>query len=495
MSDQAPTPIARLIHLALLLGPAALLGGLAVRYDSTLLAFGAAAELLGAALLLNRGLAWKPPASASVILLYVIALGWCWFHTRDFHEPPAAFARGMLLLVSVVLFFAHDLARSGAEARRQARRHCARIRSRLDWPADPTQIQRLPEVRALRDAVADDASPAFGLFNDARTEVRIAAFAALEGRKDWRPAEIAVVLHKMHQMTDPAVRAVAISALAQATEPSTVIELAKYLRDPAPCVRLAAIRAALSNPGQRWAIVRESVRSYLADPRFCNDGGLSVSANRLPAVAVCDLTAWAMEPEPLGSRSIRALVEHHAHQLRGEIDYDVVSSLAQQIIDPTTPAALRVEIAHLLRSFHLLTPDLLDRMTNSDQPGPLRLLAAEAMLAANPSDPDALDVLRGLGRQPNRELALCVAKVLQQQLGFDMGLPADRLALQSKTAGDVVKRVLQWATARSTSNPVNLTPATSIPGLSEQQEMSEPVGLIQTGPPGVIPGKRQSWRK
>lgn len=492
MSDPAPSPIARLIHFAILVGPAALLGGLAVRYDSRLLAIGAAAELLGAALFFNRGLAWKPPVSASVILLYVMALGWCWFHTKELHEPPAAFARGMLLLVPVVLLFAHDLARSGAEARRQARRHCRKLRSRLEWPADPTQIQRLPEVRALRDAVAKDASPVFGLFNDARAEVRIAAFAALEGRKAWRPAEIAVVLHKMHQMTDPAVRAVAIAALAPATEPSTVLELANFLRDPEPCVRLAAIRAALSNPGQRWAIVRESVRNYLSDPRFCNDGGLSVSASRLPAVAVCDLTAWAMEPEPLGSRAIRALIEHYAHQLRGEVDYDLLSGLGQQVLDPATPAALRVEIAHLLRSFHLLTPDLLDRMTNSDQPGPLRLLAAEAMLVANPADPDALDVLRGLGRQPNRELAIGVAKVLQQQLGFDMGLPADRLSLQSKTAGDVVKRVLQWATARSMSAPSNPTPAVAIPGLVD---MPEPIGLTQTGPPGVIPGARQSWRK
>ena len=493
MRDPAPSPIARLIHFAILLGPAALLGGLALRYESRLLAIGAAGELLGAFLFLHRGLAWKPPVSGSVILLYVMALGWCWFHTRDLQEPPAAFARGMLLLVPVVLLFAHDLARTGAEARRKARRHCNRLRRRRDWPADPTQIHRLPEVRALREAVANDASPVFGLLNEARPELRMAAFAALEGRSAWRPAEIAVVLHKLRQMSEPAVRAVAISALAPASEPNTVLELANFLRDPEPCVRLAAIRAALSNPGQRWAIVRESVRAYLADPRFATDGGLPGSASRLPAVAVCDLTAWAMEPEPLGSRSIRALVDHFAHQLRGEIDYDLVSGLSGQVIDPNTPAGLRVELAHLLRTFQLLTPDLLDRMTNSDQPGPIRLLAAEAMLALNPSDPDALDVLRGLGRQPNRELALGVAKVLQKQLGFDMGLPADRIALQSKAAGEIVKRVQQWATARSMNNSTSPTPGYAIPGLPETPP---PIGLTKTGPPAsTAPGARRSWAK
>ncbi|MBX3399421.1 MAG: HEAT repeat domain-containing protein [Gemmataceae bacterium] len=494
MSDHAPSPIARLIHYGILAGPAALLGSLALRYDSRLLAIGAVAELLGAALFLRRGLAWRPPTSASVILLYLMGLGWCWFHTRELHEPPAAFARGMLLLVPVGLLFAHDLARTGAEARRQARRNVQRLRRRRDWPADPAQIPRLHEVRALRDVLKKDASPLFGLFNDPRPEVRMAAFAALEGYKHWRPSEIAVVLHKLHQMSEPAVRAMAITALAPANEPNTALELARFLRDPEPSVRLAAIRAAITNPGQRWAVVRESVRAYLADSRFANDGGLPGAASRLPAVAVCDLTAWAMEPEPLGSRSIRALIEHFAHRLHGEIDYDLVSDLSGQIIDPNTPAGLRVEIAHLMRTFRLLTPDLLDRMTNLDQPGPIRLLAAEAMLAQNPTDSDALDVLRGLGRQPNRELALGVAKVLQEQLGFDMGLPADRLSLQSRTAGDIVKRVQQWATARSTSNSANPTPGYPMPGLPP--ETPPPLGLVKTGPPGATaPGARQSWRK
>jgi hypothetical protein len=494
MRDPVPSPIARLIHIAILIGPAALLGGLALRYDSRLLAIGAGAELLGAALFLRGGLAWKPPVSASVILLYLMGLGWCWFHTRGIAEPPAAFARGMLLLVPTGLLFAHDLARTGAYARRQSRLLARKLVRRRQWPADPAEYPRLPEVQALRAAVANDASPVFGLLDDPRPEIRMAAFAALEGRKQWRPAEIAVVLHRLRAMSEPAVRALAVTALAPASEPNTVLELAAFLRDPEPGVRIAALRAALTNPGQRWAIVRESVRNYLADPRFGKDGGLAGAANRLPAIAVCDLTAWAMEPEPLGSRAIRSLIEHFAHQLRGEIDYDLVSDLSGQIIDANTPAGLRVEIAHLLRTFQFLTPDLLDRMTNSDQPGPIRLLAAEAMLAQNPADPDALDVLRGLGRQPNRELALGVAKVLQQQLGYDMGLPADRLSIQSKVAGEIVKRVQQWATARSTSTSSHPTPGQALPGLPS--DTPPPIGLVKTGPPGATaPGARQSWRK
>jgi hypothetical protein len=494
MRDQTPiTPTARLVSLAILLVPAAVLGGLAARYDSRLLAIGAAAELLGAALFLRAGVAWKPPASGSVILLYVMALGWCWFHTRAIHEPPAAFARGVLLLGPVILLFSHDLTRTGAEARRRAKRCCARIRNRRTWPADPTVLNRLPEVLALKDAVVLDASPIFGLFNDPRPEVRMAAFASLEGRKVWRPAEIAVVLHKIHQMDDPAVRAVAITALSCVDDPVTIGQLANFLRDPEPAVRLAAIRTALTFPSQRWVIIREDVRAYLADQRFSNDGGLPTSAGRLPAVAVCDLTAWAAEADPLGPRAVRALVEHYAHNLRSTVAYDLVSDLSQQTSDPNTPAALRVELAYLLRSFNVLTPDLLDRMTNADQPGPIRLLAAEAMLMTNPTDPDALDVLRGLGRQPNREIAIAVAKVLQQHLGFDMGLPADRLALHSKVAAEVVKRVQQWATARSGSNSATPTPGLATPGLPETPP---PSGLTKTGvPPARQPISKRSWTR
>ncbi len=479
-SYSTASPAARLLSFAILLAPALVLGALAARYNSRLLAAGAAAEFLGLLLFVRGGVVWKPPASGSVILLYLMGLGWCWFHTKNLNEPPAAFARGVLLLGAVGLVFVHDLQRTGAEARRRAKRLCARIRHRRQWPADPAVMHRVPEVVALRDAVARDASPIFGLFNDARPEVRMAAFAALENRAVWRPAEIAVVLHKAHQMADANVRAVAVTALSSVTDAPTVMEVAHFLRDPDGHVRLAAVRGVLGHAGQRWVFVREHLRGYLADGRFAADGGLPGSAGKLPAVAICDLTAWANEPDYLGHRSVRTLVEHYAAALRSAIDYDLVCDLSQQVIDPHTPAGLRVELAHLLRSYNLLTADLLDRMTNSDQPGPIRLLGAEAMLIVNPSDPDALDVLRGLGRQPNREIALAVAKVLQQHLGFDMGLSGDRVAVTSKTAGEVVKKVFQWATARSMNSSSNPTPGLPSPGLPETPP---PLGMTKTGPP------------
>jgi hypothetical protein len=117
------------------------------------------------------------------------------------------------------------------------------------------------------------------------------------------------------------------------------------------------------------------------------------------------------------------------------------------MLDNETSPALRVEIAALLREHHLLTADLLDRLTNLDQPAPIRLFAAELMLRINPHDPDGVDVLRGLARQPNRELSVRVAAVLQTVLGWDMGLPesGELPAPNSKEAADITRRVLAWA--------------------------------------------------
>ena len=118
-----------------------------------------------------------------------------------------------------------------------------------------------------------------------------------------------------------------------------------------------------------------------------------------------------------------------------------------------------------------MTPELLDRMTDSDQPGPLRVLAAEILLGWNPSNADAIDVLRGLGRQANRETALVIARLLQTYLRVEVGLPSAGLPVGSKHAAEVARRVFQWATARqgAAGQPVavarlsGLRPTESVP--------------------------------
>jgi hypothetical protein len=234
------------------------------------------------------------------------------------------------------------------------------------------------------------------------------------------------------------------------------------------------------------------VRAALADPALVNDGALPGGPGRLPAMAVCDLTAWAAEPEPLAGRSVRTLVEHHAIQVRSGESPELPAELGRQVLDAQTPPALRLEFAGLLRGLGLVSPDLLDRMTDADQPGPIRLLAAEMMLANNPAHPVAIDVLRGLGRQSHRETALAIARMLQTYLGLDMDLPDGPVAANSKVATEAAKRVLHWATGKAEKAPAEGPTRVVAPPRPPSLPAVRPPSQATTQPPPRPPAGRGS---
>ena len=433
---------------ALLATPAVILAATASHHDSPLpLAIGAFIAAGFGVLLGREPEVWRPPASGVVMLIYLASLAGLWATTHSTSDGLIQFARGLLLIVAVGLFVNHDLTRSGLAARRKARILCKKLTQRVHWPEDYDLYVGLPEVRNLRETLREDPSPALAMLVHPRTEVRAAAFVALQGRPSWRTVEAAAVIAAARQAHDPPVRAAAVTALATADDPVTIAEIGMLLRDPAPVVRVAAADAILSGGARRWPEVRGYVRDSLADPLLANDGPFPNAAGRLPSIAACDLYTWAAESPPLGDRAASTLVEHYAARLHTGDSPELPSELGELTTDAQTPAALRVELAALLRDFGLVTPEQLDRMTDVDQPGPVRLLAAEVLLAANPDHPDALDVLRGLGRQPNRDTALVIARILQLYLRLDMGLPEDgKVAPASKVAAEAAKRVLMWAT-------------------------------------------------
>ncbi|MBX9579838.1 MAG: hypothetical protein K2X87_05970, partial [Gemmataceae bacterium] len=198
----------------------------------------------------------------------------------------------------------------------------------------------------------------------------------------------------------------------------------------------------------------------LADPKRADDGPLFAGPARLPPAAVADLTAWAAEYPPLSARAILTLVGQYRRALLDNDPPGLAADLAAFMLAPDAPPGLRVELAALLREHRLLGPDVLDRMTGPDQPGPLRLFAAEVLLQADPTDPDGLDVLRGLARNPNRELAVQVGAVVQGVLGVDVGLVAGEPppAATSRAAAEVARRVTVWATGQDPA-------ASPVPGL------------------------------
>jgi hypothetical protein len=474
-----------MMSLVLLVLPTVILGVLAYRCQSAPVAAGAGVQLLFVLVFLRAHPVWRPPVSISIVVLYLIALVWAWVPLRGAADWVPHLGQGVLLIVGVALLAVHDLTRTGAEPLRRARRWTKRILGRTNWPLQLNECRVVPEVAGLREAIREEASPALALLADPRPEVQSAALGALEYRTHWRAGEAELVLQTARNSREPAVRIAAIYALAAVENPDLVAELTSFLRDPAVEVRLAAAEALMWDAENRWPFARDGVRDALADPRFSNDGPLFAGVGRLPAAAVADLITWSAEHPPLASRAIRTLSEHYHAELLTTDRPDLANELSGMMLDAETPPALRVELAALLRDHNLLTADLLDRLTNLDQPAPIRLFAAELMLRINPHDPDGIDVLRGLARQTNRELALQVAAILQQLLGLELGLPPGELpASNTKVAAEVARRVALWANG---ANPdvVGQTPG---PRLGIRTGFPAPAGPTPPPRPAYYPG-------
>ena len=472
--------LAHAVSLGLLLLPAVLLAIAAERYQSPLLLAGAIAELLAGGLFLRTREVWKPPASASLILLYLMGLGWIWFATQGSADTYIRAARGTLILVALLLFAQHDLIRTGVEPRRRARRLTNRLLTRVGWPTTLSDFARIPEVIELRSVVRDDPTLVLILLDDRRPEVQLAGLSALQGRLYWRWDEAGTLLKMARATHVPEVKILVVLALGTADNADIMDGVVEFLKDGSKDVRHAASESLLMGGERRWAMVRTSIRTLLADPLFLSDGSLPGAAGNLAPVAVCDLTGWASEPGPISERAVRTLLDHFHKLLQTDDHPGLPAELGRQLTEESTPPILRVELAHLLHQHTLIPDDLLDRMTDADQPGPVRLLAADIMLKDDPTDGSALDALRGLGRQSNRDTAMAIARILQNRLQLDLGLPGSGVVPTSKQSIDITQKVFRWATGRGLVVGLEETPMSNTDSL---------LGNMVFGPDGIMPSE------
>ena len=364
----------------------------------------------------------RQPMGPAVVTLYVIALGWLWLGAPSGDDWFLSLAKALLLVVPLACFSWQVLAESGATTIRRARVLADRLAARRDWPADLAACRTLPEVKALREAVQLDATPALALLSNPRPQVQVAALAALEFRKHWKRGQAEIVLDAAQRAGEAAVRTTALAALGNLDDRPLIEQLAEFLRDPSWEVRRAATEALLWDSERRWAWIRHAVRRALADPICAEDGPLRHEGQPLTREAVADLTAWVAQKGLLGQRAAHTLGVHYARALSECPSEELVDTMRRQLGQPQTPAALRVELARLLRNAHALDRSLLVGLLESANPAPLRLLAVDALLADVERHPAAITALRDLGRLPNREIALEAADVVQRRLGVDLGL-------------------------------------------------------------------------
>src|ERR1043166_6090487 len=202
-----------------------------------------------------------------IITLYLTGLSWLWF------GDPAEdwlnhFAKAILVVVPIVAFAYQSLLESGALVLRRANTLTQRLAKRQEWPADLAAVRNLPEVKALRAALVYDAGPALVLLRHPRPEVRLAALAALEFRKEWAPGQAELVLQLAQSAEQPAIRAAAVAALGNIEDRELIEMVASFLHDTNLEVRRDAIEALLWDCEKRWSWIRHGLRRVLADPLF-----------------------------------------------------------------------------------------------------------------------------------------------------------------------------------------------------------------------------------
>jgi hypothetical protein len=444
-------------RIAIMLVPAVFLGVGALRSTDgpqVVLALGAAFQVVVCVFSFLSTRSWRQPIAPSVITLYLISLGWFWLSgvPDDWYQH---FGQAMLLTVPLAVFAFQALTNSGAPARRRARVLAERLGKRKDWPADIADCRNLPEVKALREALHQDATPALHLLFCPIPSAQVAVLSALEFHKNWKPGQAELVLGVAQRAREPAIRAAAVSALANVDDRLLVEGLAVFLRDPSREVRRAATEALLwESGGQRWGWIRLAVRHSLADPLLEGDGPLYCEGQQLPADAIDDLHGWASQKGILAVRAVQTLGKHYRKLLNEQSDDRLLEDLQQQLASPRTAPALRIELAHLLRTHGQWTEEQLARLLDPANPAPLRLIAAETILSKG-NDDRAVAALYDVAQLPNREIALATAEVVQRCLGVDLGLPLGQPlpALHTRQAAEITRRVMLWASKQDSSAP------------------------------------------
>ena len=455
-SPNSSSMTARVLETIMLLLPAGLILIAAVRQGlngSVMLWIGSGFQILVCMLNFVSRHNRRDSIGPSIITLYVIALGWLWLGTRGSTDWYPPMAQAILLVLPLLVFALQILTDSGAPAIRRAQALAAALANRREWPSDLAACRGLPEVKALREALHIDAAPALALLRNKRTEVRIAALAALEFRQNWRSGQPKMVLQMAMRAEEPAVRAAALTALGNVHEREIVEAVAEFLRDPSWEVRRAATEAILWETQQRWGWIRHAVRRALGDPACQEDGPLSCDGQPLTADAVADLTAWSGDKGAVGTRAALTLGAHYNRVLSDGASAEVLDQLRSQLSDPHAPPPLRIELARLLRANGELDHELLEHLIDPVNPAPLRLNAVEALLAKG-DHIGARAALHDLARLPNREIALATAALVQRRLGVDLGLPANEPLppIHSRQAAEVTRKVLCWAANHDQAN-------------------------------------------
>lgn len=414
-----------------------------------ILGVGVACQLLICLLTFVSIRSWDQPIGPAIVTLYLTAVAWMWFGD-GMNDWFTHLSRGVLIGIPILVFGGQTLIESGAPMMRRAHGLAQRLAKRKDWPTELAQCRTLPDVKAFRATLVYDAAPALALLQHERIEVRVAALAALEFRKAWRPGQAELVMRCAQSSEEPAIRAAAVMALGNLDDRMMIETLAQFLNDPHREVRRAAVEALLWDSEHRWGWIRYTVRRTLSDAVFKDDGPLLPDGQTFVPDVVNDLTAWCAEKGLLSARAAETLAAHYHRLVSEQADPALVASIRQQLAGPQTPAVLRLELGRILQVHQQMDHELLEKLLDPGTPATLRLIACETILSQEEEGPlrdVAASGLRDLARLPNREIGLGTADVVQRRLGVDLGIGLGQPLppTNSRQATDIIRRLMAWA--------------------------------------------------
>jgi hypothetical protein len=435
------------LGVALLLGPSALLAFAALNSEGAAksVSIGVGVTLAVEALfLLVRFGAQRATSSLFTVAFYSVSALVLRFNSPDLNDPATNAALGISILIPVVLFLIREVRATGGNAR-EAKFLINRLLARKEWPASFAEYRTCPLIAALRDGIRENAAPVLPLLAHDDVRVQMATLTVLEFYPNWRKDQVEPVLQLAGMTNNPTVRAAALLAAAYLPKSRHLKFLLPYLSDQAEEVRRAAATAVLVEAGPRWPEVRAEVRQALAAPHAAKDGPLPCSAN-FSSEIIADLVNWSVESGPVGKRSTQTLVRHCKKLIHEDGTPQAIERVTGLIASPKVPGPIRVELAHRLQTADMFPVEIAVRLLSPSSPTMLRVQAAGALLSHG-DNPEAVDVLREAAQQPNREITLAAAALVQKYLSVDLGLSVGGSlpAVNSREAAEVARRVAKWA--------------------------------------------------
>ncbi len=409
---------------------------------------------LEAMFLVNRFGPHRAASSWFLGAFYTFAFFDLRFNAPDLTTPLTHLALAVTLLVPVAVVVWRELGAAMAGNVRQAKLHIRKLLTLTNWPPQFADYRNLAVVQDLRKAVRDNPAPVLPLLAHPDVRIQVGALTALECQQVWRRGQAEAVIHRANVTEEPAVRAAAVAALANVHKPRHLVCLLPFLRDRVAEVRHAAALAILWDARHRWPEIRGAVRLALADAHAEKDGPLPCSG-QLPPAALDDLVGWSCETGAIGRRATQTLLRHCKKAIKEDGSPEALARVVGFVLNGKVPPGLRVELAHRLQEADEFPSGIGERLLAPTEPTMLRLMAAATFLAHG-EEPRAVAVLKEAARQPNRQIALTAAGMIQKYLGVDMGLPVggELPAANSRQAADVARRVQRWASDPSTQEAV-----------------------------------------